>query len=119
MKVALLLPLFVPFALAGTISPPNTIEIIRPDPKHPVPRSTALTIGYSEPSKLIFGLVQNVDISYTAPNGSLIHALSYGPPLESGGYSPQECRTYPGDSITATINPDAAGKCVTSILNHI
>jgi len=117
MKLATFLAVFlVPVAFARTISPPNTIQLIHPDPEKRVPRDTTVTFGFAQPSDTIYGLIQNITLSYTQPDGSNVQAGSYGTPYLSSdgsfkftGYSSNQCRTFPGSSMTRDVTVSQTG----------
>jgi hypothetical protein len=54
-------------------------------------------------------------MSYRKPDGSTVQGASFGPKdatFQSDGYSPQECRTFPGVSTINEVNATQVGKYV-------
>jgi hypothetical protein len=108
--VAFLAAFFVPVTFACTISPPDTINLIRLDLDKPVPRDTTVTFGFAQPIETIYGLVQNVTLWYTQPDGSTVQEGSYGTPYLNPdgsfrfmGYTSSQCHTFSSSSMTRDV----------------
>lgn len=110
----LILALLAPLVFAS-VDPPGSIVLIRPEPKTHVPQNTNLTFGFASPSQQFFGLIQNVKMSYNQPDGTTVQSGSFGPAITQGGtfqtdgYSPAQCRSYPGVSTTTVVNASQVG----------
>jgi len=110
----LFLAIFASLVFAS-VDPPGSVTLIRPDPKTHVPQNTNLTFGFASPSQQLYGLLQNVKMSYTMPDGTNVPSGSFGPAITQGGtfqtngYTPAECRTYPGVSAVNEINASQVG----------
>jgi len=110
----LILALFASLVFAS-VDPPGSISLIRPDPKSHVPQNSNLTFGFASPSQQFFGLLQNVKMSYRQPDGTDVPSSSFGPAFTQGGsfrsdgYSPAQCRTFPGTSTTNEVNASQVG----------
>jgi len=109
--LVLLSSLFV-FASVDT---PGSISLIRPKPNTNVTQYTNLTYGVSSSNKQYWGLVENVVMWYTAPDGTQTPSPTYGPAITSGGvfqdsgYTPEECRSYPGTTSLNVVNASETG----------
>jgi hypothetical protein len=119
MKTAIILALCAPLAIfAAAVDSPDSITLIRPDPDTRVPQYANLTYGFTSSKKQYWGLIQNIKMSYTQPDGSTIQSSIYGPSITSGGnfqssgYSPEECRSFPGTTALNEVNATQTGQCV-------
>jgi hypothetical protein len=113
---AFLAAFFVPVIFAHTISPPDNINLIRPDPDKRVPRDTTVAFGFAQPTETIYGVVQNLTLWYTQPDGSTVQGGSYGSPylnpdstVRFMGYTSSQCRTFSGSSMTRDVTVSQAG----------
>jgi len=110
----LILAIFVSLVFAA-VDAPGSITLIRPDPKTRVPQGTNLTFGFASPDQQLYGLLQNVRMSHTQPDGTNVPGPTFGPSFTEGGsfqsegYTPAECRTFPGVSTTSQINASQVG----------
>jgi hypothetical protein len=116
--IAFIIALLAPLTWAKAVSPPNTITLIRPDPSARYPRDTILTYGFTWPNgDILYGLVHNITMYYTQPDGSTVPSGSFGSRYTNGdgsfqvdGYTPAQCRTYPGTITTREVPAYQAGK---------
>lgn len=114
----ILAALLAPLTVFASIDPPGSITLIRPDPKTSVPQNVNVTYGFVSSKTQYWGLIQNIRMSYTQPDGSRITSPTYGPAVTSGGtfqdngYSPEECRSYPGTSLLNEVTAFQVGQCV-------
>jgi hypothetical protein len=112
---AFALVLLTPLVLAGSTDPPGNLILIRPTPNQSVPQNSNLTFGFVSTNKQYYGLVQNIKMSYSQPDGTKVDGASFGPAITSdNSYSPAECRTFPGTSTLNSVNATQTGKCVFS-----
>jgi hypothetical protein len=108
--VAFLAAFLIYVTFARTMSPPDIINLILPDPDKQAPCDTTVVFGFAQPTETIYGLVQNVTLWYTQPNGSTVQAGSYGTPylnpngsFRSTGYTPSQCCTFSSSSTTRDV----------------
>jgi len=113
---AIILALLAPLAVFAAVDPPGSIALIRPDPEVRVPQYANLTYGFTSSKTQYWGLIQNIRMSYAQPDGSRIESSTYGPSITSGGsfensgYSPQECRSFPGTMTLNEVNATQTGQ---------
>ena len=118
MKAAVILALFFPLFALAAVDPPSSITLVRPDPDTHVPQYANLTYGFTASKTQYWGLIQNIKMSYTLPDGSTVQSSTYGPPITSDGnfqssaYSPQECRSFPGTTALNEVNASQTGQYV-------
>jgi len=116
MKTAIILALLAPLAVFASVDPPGSISLIRPNPKTSVPQYANLTYGFVSSKTQYWGLIQYIKMSYTQPDGTKIQSSTFGPAITSGGtfqnsgYSPDECRSYPGATSTNAVNATQTGQ---------
>jgi len=116
MKTAIILTLFASLAVFAAVDPPDSITLIRPDPDTSVPQYANLTYGFTSSKTQYWGLIQNIKMSYTQPDGSTIQSSAYGPPITSGGsfqssgYTPEECRSFPDTTALNEVNASQTGE---------
>jgi hypothetical protein len=113
MKTTIILVLVAALAVFAAVDPPGSITLIRPDPDTHVPQYANLTYGFTSSKTQYWGLIQNIQMSYSQPDGSTIQSSTYGPPITSSGYSPQECRSFPGTTMLNEVNASQTGQYVT------
>lgn len=121
MKTSIILALLAPLAVFASVDPPGSISLIRPDPKTPVPQYANLTYGFASSKTQYWGLIQNIKMSYSQPDGSKIQSTTFGPAITNGGgdfqnngYSPDECRSFPGTTTLNAVNATQTGQYVSS-----
>lgn len=118
MKTAIILALLAPLAVFAAVDAPGSITLIRPNPDSQVPQNANLTYGFASSNTQYWGLIQNIKMSYAQPDGSRIQSSTYGPSITSGGsfqnngYSPEECRSYPGMTMLNDVNATQTGQYV-------
>jgi len=116
MKTTIILVLVAALAVFAAVDPPGSITLIRPDPKTQVPQYANLTYGFVSSKTQYWGLIQNIQMSYSQPDGSRIQSSTYGPSITSGGsfqnngYSPEECRSFPGTTTLNDVNATQTGQ---------
>jgi len=110
MKTTIVLALLAPLAVFAAVDPPSSITLIRPDPDTRVPTYANLTFGFTSSSTQYWGLIQNIEMSYSQPDGSTIQSSTYGPPFQSSGYSAAECRSFPGTTMLNEVNASQTGQ---------
>src|SRR5262245_15593368 len=110
---ALALTLLAPLVLAKSTDPPGNLILIHPAPNSRVPKNSNLTFVFVSTDKQYYGLVQNIKMSYSQPDGNKVDGASFGPAITNdNSYSPSECRTFPGTSTLNSVNATQTGKCV-------
>jgi hypothetical protein len=115
MKTAIIVALLASLAASAAVDAPDSITLIRPDPDTRVPKNSNLTYGFTSSKTQYWGLVQNIKTSYTQPDGSTIQGSTYGPAINGGGdngYTPDECRSFPGTTILDDLNASQVGQYV-------
>jgi hypothetical protein len=112
----LLTAFLVPVTVARTTSPPDTMNLIRPDSDKQATRDTIVAFGFAQPTETVYGLVQNVTLWYTQPDGSTIQEGSYGSPylnpdgsFRFTGYTSSQCRTFSSSSMTSDVTVSQVG----------
>jgi len=113
---AILFVVLAPLVAARAVSPPGSVHLIRPNPNIRVPDSAVITYGFAEDTNQIYGLVKNITMYYMQPDGSQVASDSFGSDFtnqdgsfDNGGYSPDECRNYPGTSMTSNFSASQPG----------
>jgi len=111
----LLILLFTPLFVFASVDPPGSITLIRPNPNINVPQYANLTYGFTSSNTQYWGLIQNIRMWYMMPDGTQNESSTYGPAITSGGtfqdsgYSPDECRSFPGTTTLNVVNVTETG----------